>query len=198
MRSAGRGWVKIKRDGTHWLRGFYVPKIFLEANKVVQTCCLKTHRFGGHFTLSLKNSVGLAAKRVPGGLYDYMAELHGSPYQRLMIAEINRFYKVDLVVMDAMKAFISRGPESGDLVEPGLLLASKDRVAVDAAGVAILRSYGSTENVMKGRIFDLDQIRRASELGIGVKSASEIKVIPLNDEARPTASKIENVLRNEG
>jgi len=38
-------------------------KTFLEAEKVVQTCCLKTHRFGGHFTLSLKNSVGLVAKK---------------------------------------------------------------------------------------------------------------------------------------
>jgi len=192
------GWVKIKREGTHWLRGFYVSRLFLEASKVIQTCCLKTHRFGGHFTLSLKNSVDLVAKRLPGGSYDYMAELHGSPYQRLMTAEINRFYNVDIVVMDAMKAFISRGPESGDLVEPGFLLASKDRIAVDAAGVAILRSCGPTGNVTKGRIFDLDQIRRASELGIGVKSASEIEVVPINDEARPTASKIENILRNEG
>jgi len=55
---------------------------------LVQTCCLKTHRFGGHFTLSLKNSVGLAAKRVPEDSYNYMSELHGSPHQRRMIAEI--------------------------------------------------------------------------------------------------------------
>ncbi|NIQ07698.1 MAG: DUF362 domain-containing protein, partial [Candidatus Korarchaeota archaeon] len=93
------GWVKIGRKGTHWLRGFYISKVFTEADCVVQTCCLKTHRFGGHFTMSLKNSVGLVAKRMPGGLYDYMLELHGSPYQRLMIAEINKFYNVDLVVM---------------------------------------------------------------------------------------------------
>jgi len=80
-------WVKFEREGTHWLRGFYIAKVFLDADKVVQTCCLKTHRFGGHFTLSLKNSVGLVAKRLPGGIYDYMWELHGSPFQRQMIAE---------------------------------------------------------------------------------------------------------------
>jgi uncharacterized protein (DUF362 family) len=140
-------WVQIKRNGTHWLRGFYIYRAALEAERVVQICCLKTHRFGGHFTMSLKNSVGLVAKKVPEGLYDYMWELHGSLFQRLMIAEINKFYNVDLVVMDAIKAFVSNGPERGDLVEPDLLLASRDRVAIDAVGVAVLRSYGSTKNV---------------------------------------------------
>ena len=191
-------WMKISRKGTHWVRGFYISKIFLEADKVVQTCCLKTHRFGGHFTLSLKNSVGIIAKKVPRGLYDYMWELHASPYQRLMIAEVNKFYNVDLVVMDAIKAFVNKGPDRGDLVKPNLLLASKDRVAIDAVGIAILRSYGSTKNVMEGRIFELDQIRRAAELGVGVKSAEDIKLTALNEESRDVASKVNGVLESQG
>ncbi len=191
-------WVKIDRGGSHWLMGFYISRLFLGADRVVQTCCLKTHRFGGHFTMSLKNSIGLVAKKVPGGMYDYMWELHGSPYQRLMIAEVNKFYKADIVVMDAIKAFVSGGPDRGDLVEPNLLLASKDRVAIDAAGIAILRSYGSTKEVMKGRIFELDQIRRAAELEVGVKSASDIKLAPLNPESREAAEKIESILRSQG
>jgi uncharacterized protein (DUF362 family) len=89
LNDAGKDdWVKVEKEGTHWIRGFYMAKVFHDADKVVQTCCLKTHRFGGHFTMSLKNSVGLVAKRVPGGIYDYMWELHGSPNQRKMIAEI--------------------------------------------------------------------------------------------------------------
>lgn len=52
-------WVDIQSDGLHWRHGFKIARVFLEADKVVQTCCLKTHRFGGHFTMSLKNSVGL-------------------------------------------------------------------------------------------------------------------------------------------
>jgi len=40
--------------------------------------------------------------------------------------------------MDGIKAFISGGPEKGELIEPNLLLASEDRVAIDAVGVAIL------------------------------------------------------------
>ncbi|MEM2986482.1 MAG: DUF362 domain-containing protein [Nitrososphaerota archaeon] len=191
-------WVKIKRNGTHWLNGFYISKIFLNADKVIQTCCLKTHRFGGHFTMSLKNSVGIVAKRIPKGLYDYMAELHTSPFQRLMIAEVNKFYKVDLVIMDAIEAFSSGGPDRGELIKPNLILASKDRVAIDAVGVAILRSYGSTKEVMKGRIFELEQIKRAAEINIGVKSASDIKLIPLNNESIEIANKLENILKEQG
>ncbi len=189
-------WVKIDRDGTHWLKGFYISKVFLDADIVIQTCCLKAHRFGGHFTMSLKNSVGLVAKRVPGGLYNYMWELHGSPYQRLMIAEINKFYKVDFVIMDAMKAFISGGPEKGTVVEPNLLLASRDRVAIDAVGVAILRRFGAS-SLMKKSVFELDQIRRAAELGVGAKSASAIKLTPLNDKSRGAANRIERILKKQ-
>ncbi len=191
-------WMRVEGDETHWLRGFYISRVFLEAERVIQTCCLKTHRFGGHFTMALKNSVGLVAKTIPGESYDYMRELHRSPNQRLMIAEINKFYKVDLVVMDAMKAFVNMGPERGDVVAPGLLLASRNQVAIDAVGVAILRIYGSTENVMKGRIFELDQIRRAAELSVGVKSASNINLMPLDDESQRAANRIERILRSEG
>ena len=191
-------WMRISRDQMHWLEGFPLSRVFVEADKVVQTCCLKTHRFGGQFTLSLKNSVGLIAKRVPGEAYDYMRELHNSPYQRLMIAEINAAYHVDLVIMDAMKAFITQGPERGDIVEPNLFLASNDRVAIDAVGVAILRTYRSTPNVMKGRIFELDQIRRAAELGVGVQSASNIKLIPVDNESIDDTKKIEQILKSQG
>ncbi len=171
-------WVHIERSGTHWLRGFYLSKVVLEADVVIQTCCLKTHRFGGHFTMSLKNSVGLVAKKMPGDLYDYMYELHGSPYQRLMIAEINASYPVDLVIVDAAKAFVDGGPDKGTEVEPGLMLASKDRVALDAAGVAILREFGAS-SLMKKPVFELDQIRRAAELGVGAASAAAVELVPL-------------------
>jgi uncharacterized protein (DUF362 family) len=191
-------WVKIDHTGTHWLKGFYISKLFKTADKVVQTCCLKAHRFGGHFTLSLKNSVGLVAKKVPRTIYDYMWELHGSPYQRQMIAEINKEYSVDLVIMDGTCAFIDGGPERGTQVQPNLILASSDRVAIDAVGIAILRGYGATSHIMKGRIFEHEQIKRAAELNLGVKSASEIQLTPLNDESHEDANKISQILESQG
>ena len=188
-------WLKVERGGTHWARGFYMAKVFHDADKVVQTCCLKTHRFGGHFTLSLKNSVGLVAKKVPGGIYDYMWELHTSPHQRQMIAEINSHYNLDFVLMDGIKAFTTGGPDKGTLVEPNLLLASRDRVAIDAVGVAILKMYGAKGKVGEADIFMQDQLKRAAELGFGVKSAAEIQLTPLNDESKVETERIERVLK---
>ncbi len=187
-------WVKFDRDETHWLRGFYLARVFHDADKVVQTCCLKTHRYGGHFTLSMKNSVGMVAKRVPGGMYDYMWELHGSPFQRQMIAEINSHYNLDWVVMDGIKAFVAGGPESGDLAEPGLLLASRDRVAIDVVGVAVLKLYGARGKVGSENVFAQDQIRRAAELGFGAQSPRDIKLTALNSEAEVEVERIDRVL----
>ena len=62
MNSAPDDWELIKLQDSHWEQGFALPRVVRKAGGVVQTCCLKTHRYGGHFTLSLKNSVGLAAK----------------------------------------------------------------------------------------------------------------------------------------
>ncbi|MGA9531676.1 MAG: DUF362 domain-containing protein, partial [Anaerolineales bacterium] len=99
-------WVLFNPAGGHWQGGFALPQPVLGADGVVQTCCLKTHRYGGHFTISLKNSVGLAAKLIPGETHNYMTELHHSVHQRRMIAEINTAYAPDLVLLDAMEAFV--------------------------------------------------------------------------------------------
>ena len=191
-------WVDIHSGELHWRHGFKIARVFLEADKVVQTCCLKTHRFGGHFTMSLKNSVGLIAARPKGDSYDYMRELHSSPYQRLMIAEINKFYKTDMILMDATQGFSKGGPDQGMLIKPGLLLASTDRIAIDAVGVALLRLYGTTPEVMSGRIFDQEQIARAANLGVGVDSPSKIDLVPLDEHSQKAADAIRKVLDEQG
>jgi uncharacterized protein (DUF362 family) len=188
----------LVRPWMHWRNGFYLARQVTGESPVVSLCCLKTHRFGGHFTLSLKNSVGLVAKTEPGGSYDFMRELHISPNQRLMIAEINTGYRPDIVILDATEGFVRGGPEQGELVRPGVIIAGNDRIAVDATGISLLRTYGSTPEVMKGRIFELDQIKRAAELGIGVGNASEIRIQGLDSKARHVAEDLGDLLVREG
>ena len=175
------GWEHLPLEGSHWRRGVEMPKLFLQADHIVQTCCLKTHRFGGQFTMSLKNSVGMIARYSVEDGYDYMRELHSSPRMQEMIAEINLAYEPTLVVMDALEAFVRGGPEAGTKENPGVIVASWDRVALDAVGVAILRMYQTTAAVARGRIFDQAQIRRAVELGLGASSPEEIELIPADD-----------------
>src|SRR5207244_1202934 len=102
-------WELLKQQDGHWEQGFALPRLVRKTGGVVQTCCLKTHRYGGHFTLSLKNSVGLAAKYVPGNSYNFMHELHSSQHQRRMIAEINAAYKPELIVLDGVQACVTGG-----------------------------------------------------------------------------------------
>jgi uncharacterized protein (DUF362 family) len=187
-------WVLFPANGSHWKRGFAVPRPVLEADGIIQTCCLKTHRFGGHFTLSLKNSVGLVAKFLPGDSYNYMNELHGSPHQRHMIAEINTPYTPDLVLIDGVQAFVNAGPDQGKRVDAQVVLAGTDRVALDAVGVAVLRYYGTTPEVSKGPIFEQEQIARAVELGLGVGSPAEIELVTSDPESQDYARQIAEVL----
>ena len=191
------GWVLVKPKDSHWKDGFLFPKIYKEAESIVVTCCLKTHQFGGHFTLSLKCAVGM----VPPGLgpaaaggYPYMNELHTSPYQRQMIAEINTAYSPDLIVLDGVEAFIDGGPHMGTRKNANVMLGGTDRVAIDAVGVAILRSLGTTPEVSKGKIFEQDQIKRAAELGLGVKSADRIQIITGDKDSEAYAVEIRKIL----
>lgn len=184
------GWELFRPKDSHWEDGFLFPRVYREAESIVATCCLKTHQYGGHFTLSLKLAVGM----VPRVGHEYMGQLHGSQYQREMIAEINTAYSPDLVVLDGVDAFVDGGPAKGTLVEAGVMLAGGDRVAIDAVAVAILRHLGTTETVSRGKIFDQDQIARAAELGLGAASADQIEIVTGDPESQEYALKIREIL----
>ena len=185
-------WSHAQLEGSHWSRGVEIPSMFLGSDPIVQLCCLKTHRFGGHITMSLKNSVGMVAKYSVRDSYNYMEELHSSPNQRRMIAEINTLYRPALVIMDAMEAFIDGGPEAGTTVKPGLILASRDRVALDAVGVAVLKKYHSPR--LTGKIFDVEQLRRAAELNLGARSTSEIDLVAADEGSKAAADSLRSIL----
>jgi uncharacterized protein (DUF362 family) len=187
-------WQYFPAAGTHWSQGFAFARPALAAGAVVNTCCLKTHRFGGHFTLALKNTVGLVAKYVPGDTHNYMGELHASPHQRRMIAEINQAYTPALVLLDGVEAFVKGGPASGDLAKPGVILAGTDRVAVDVVAIAILRLLGTTSAVAQGSVWQLEQIQRAVELGLGVGSPEQIEIVTADRAGQTMADDIRRII----
>jgi uncharacterized protein (DUF362 family) len=190
----GDAWEHYQFEGSHWPSGFAVARPVLEADGIVSLCCLKTHRFGGHFTLSLKNSVGMVAYMVPGESIEYMSQLHTSENQRRMIADINTTYEPDFVILDAVDAFTHGGPDTGTLAHPGLILAGTDRVAMDAVGVAILRYLGTTHVVESGRIFEQEQIERAVSLGLGVDHPEKIDLITDDPESNQIANDLRTIL----
>lgn len=187
-------WQYFAAAGTNWSRGFAIARPVLDADAIVNVCCLKTHRFGGHFTLSLKNTIGMVARYVPGDDHDYMRELHRSGNQRLMIAEVNKAYRPSLVIIDGVDAFVNGGPEQGQRVRAGVILASTDRIAIDAVGIALLRKLGTTREVSNGSIWSQTQIRRAADLGLGAVSADQVELVTADSAGAQIAAQIRQFL----
>jgi len=188
-----KDWVEFKPKKSHWVNGFRIARPILESECLISTGCLKTHQFGGIFTMSLKLHVGVVPTSRHG--YDYMRQLHSSPHQRKMIAEINEPFQPHLIVLDGIEAFVDGGPATGKRAKGEVFLASTDRVAIDAVGVAILKLLGSNESIMKPKIFEQEQIARAVELGLGASSPSEIEVIPADGDSQDLRDRAVAVLK---
>jgi len=182
------GWVKIRPEGSHWRDGFYVAKPVLDSKCIVSTCCLKTHGFGGVFTMSLKLSVGFTHKR-------NMTELHSSFLSmRKMIAEINQAYKPSLILLDGIEAFADGGPMQGTRKQADVLIAGTDRIAIDAAGLAVLKHIGSNKAIMGRKIFEQEQIARAVELGLGVTIPGDIEFVTADEESKGYSESLKSIL----
>jgi uncharacterized protein (DUF362 family) len=184
---ADADWVAFPAAGTHWPEGFHLPRHVVHAEYNVSTCCLKTHGYGGVFSMSLKLSVGLSPKPI-------RRTMHRSPDMRRMIAELNAGYRPDLIVLDGIDAFTDGGPSQGTLAHPNVVLAGDDRVAIDAVGLAILKQLGSNSAIMDRRIFEQEQIARAVELRLGVTAPAQIEIVTGDAESAAYASRVRGIL----
>ncbi len=182
-----RDWVTFPAAGTHWPEGFSLPRLVVDAEYNVSTCCLKTHGFGGVFTMSLKLSVGLTPKTI-------RRTMHQSPDMRRMIAELNTGYRPELIVLDGVSAFTDGGPSRGELKAGNVMIAGHDRVAVDAVGVAMLKSLGANQAIMGRKIFEQEQIAHAVALRLGVSSPDAIDIVTGDAESKALAGALTGIL----
>jgi len=185
--TADRDWVRFAPAGSHWPAGFQLPRLIVDSEYTVTTCCLKTHGAGGVFTMSLKLAVGLTPKPI-------RRTMHASPDLRRMIAELNTGYRPNLIVLDGIAAFTDGGPSRGDLKAGNVMIAGTDRVAVDAVGVAMLKSLGANAAIMGRGIFEQEQIARAVELGLGASGPRAIEIVTADADSRGVADRLESIL----
>ena len=185
-------WTLLQTPGSHWPGGFYLSNIFLQADAIFQTCCLKSHTWGV-VTLSLKNAVGMVARYLNGVNHDFMNELHTGDIGT-MAAEINSAFSPALVLLDGVDAFITGGPEQGQKVHGDVILAGMDRVAIDAVAIALLRYLGHKGPASQGPIFEQTQIKRAVELGLGVNGADKIRLVTGDSDSAAYAEQIQGIL----
>jgi uncharacterized protein (DUF362 family) len=184
---ADADWMRLGPEGTHWPEGFWLPRLVVEGEYNVATCCLKTHGYGGVFTMALKLSVGLTPRRI-------RRPMHQSPDMRRMIAELNLGYRPDLIVLDGVAAFTDGGPSSGEEKPGDVMIMGDDPVAVDAVGLAVLKDLGSNEAIMSRGIFEQEQMIRAVEIGLGVGSADRIELITPDTASRAYADRLRAIL----
>ena len=180
-------WVQFGPAGTHRPEGYWLPRHVVDAEYNVSACCLKTHQYGGVFTMSLKLSVGLTPKRI-------RRPMHRSPDMRRMIAELNAGYRPDLVILDGVDAFTDGGPSEGELAHPNVVVAGHDRVAIDAVGLAVLKERGANAAIMDTPIFAQEQIARAVELGLGASGPAGIELITGDDSSADYAAMLRPIL----
>jgi len=185
--TADRDWVSFPGPGTHWPSGFALPRLVVDAEYTVSTCCLKTHGYGGVFTMSLKLAVGLTPKPI-------RRTMHASPDMRRMIAELNTGYRPDLIVLDGVEAFTDGGPSRGELKAGRVMIAGDDRVAVDAVGLAMLKHLGANPAIMGRRIFEQEQMARAVALGLGAPGPDTIDIVTGDADSRACADALRAIL----
>ena len=156
-----RGWKKIpvKQD---LLNSVELAREVFDVNKTIYLCCLKTHNLA-KFSCSLKHIVGLVRPFSRIGWH-----LNGLEQK---IVEANTVINPDLLVLDARKCFVAGGPSQGKVAEPGLILASGNRVALDIEGIKIIKEFEANSLVKVP--WEYTQIRKAVELGLGPKSDNE-------------------------
>jgi uncharacterized protein (DUF362 family) len=158
-------WVKVSTGGKY-LRTVSLPETALEAKKLVYVCCMKTHRWA-KFTLSLKLAVGFMKP-------SERMLLHARNLEE-KIADLNLVVHPDLIIMDGRKCFINGGPACGELRNPNVVLASRDRIATDVEAIKVIKSFEDSN--LTDDPWSYTQISRAVELELGAKKEDEYKVV---------------------
>lgn len=144
--------------------------------------------FYARFTLCMKNFVGLMPFNPadPNSLGRVRSGLH-APDIGQKIAELNLCVpNITMNVIDCITALVNDGP-AGDLAQftnPDIIIASKDRVACDSVGLALLKHQAKLvgitveqEPYIEESVWQAPQIMHAGQVGLGKANPDDIKVI---------------------
>jgi uncharacterized protein (DUF362 family)/Pyruvate/2-oxoacid:ferredoxin oxidoreductase delta subunit len=137
-----------------------IAKAVVDADAVVSISKLKTHSFT-LYTGALKNVFGV----IPGLLKANLHTKFRHPFDfARFIAALNTAVKPSLHIMDAVVGMEGEGPSAGTPRNVGLIIASTDPVALDAAAATIIGIPPQ----------DVPTIRFAAALGVGCMDLHEI------------------------
>jgi uncharacterized protein (DUF362 family) len=116
------------------LKRVYLPNTVLGAALVVSMPKMKTHHWTGA-TLAMKNLFGV----VPGGIYGWPKNaLHWAGIHE-SIADLHAAFPRQFAIVDGIVGMEGNGPIQGTPKPAGVLVAGRDRAAVDATCCRIMR-----------------------------------------------------------
>ena len=164
-------WKKVDIPRGTYLKKGNIGAPLLDIGTYVLAPCLKTHSLA-RFTGAMKLLVGWIRPRD-------RIKMHIRHLEE-KVADLASYFNPSLIVMDARSCFITKGPASGQVEHPGVVLASGDMVSIDVEGVRILQECScacDAKNRLDMDVWDLPQIRHAAELSIGATSDDDILVI---------------------
>jgi len=149
--------------------GFSYPKILAEVDHIINLPCAKTH-YLAFYSMSLKNLIGITTTS------DRQSNIimHTMPKLADQIAEINANVTPTLNILDITKAVVQGGPlptdyPGGIVRDAGYVVVSRDRIATDVTGLAILKVIGSPATAINTySCWNQPQIVSAIRLKLGI------------------------------
>ena len=158
-------WVQIDINGDY-LSKVVMPRSAYEADRMIYLPCMKTHVLSA-FSGATKLVFGFVAPGQRRGFH------RGHLQEKL--ADVSLCWQPDLIIMDGRKAFVTGGPHGGQLVEPDLVLASGDLIAIDIEAMKVLLEYHAS-NKIPANPWELPQIATAIKHGLGAAEGKYIVV----------------------
>jgi uncharacterized protein (DUF362 family) len=156
----------------HWPDGYRIPAMLTDVHHVVNLACVKTH-FLARYTMAMKNFIGVIDADSRRYYHRIRAE-RGYDAFAALIAEMSLAYRPSLHILDGTSAFVAGGPSDGTVVHPRLVIASRDMLATDVTGLAVLRHHGTDAAIQDHSPWTQPKIRYGMALGLGVTGLAEI------------------------
>ena len=158
----------------HWPDGYRIPAMLDQVHHVINLACVKTHVLA-RYTMAMKNFIGVIdadSRRY----YHRIRTEQGYDAFAALIAEMSLAIRPSLHILDGTAAFVAGGPSDGRVVHPRLVIASRDLLATDVAGLAVLRHHGTTADIQQSSPWAQPKIRYGIALGLGCKGPEDLDV----------------------
>lgn len=156
----------------HWPNGYRIPAMLADVHHIVNLACVKTHSLA-RYTMAMKNFIGVIDADSRRYYHRIRGEQGYDAFAALM-AEMSLAVRPSLHILDGTSAFVSGGPSSGRAVHPRLVIASRDLLATDVTGLALLRHHGTDPAIQDHSPWSQPKIRYGMALGLGVTGVDRI------------------------